>query len=62
MTKPIPSVIINILHKHTERCNMFKAVLTVVIAFSLSACGTVAGIGQDIKDSATWTKDKMSGR
>jgi predicted small secreted protein len=28
----------------------------------LSGCSTVAGVGQDIKSSAEWTKDKISGK
>jgi predicted small secreted protein len=39
-----------------------KALVVILIALSLSACGTIAGVGQDIKDSANWTKDKMSGK
>ena len=38
-----------------------KTVLALILVSALTACGTVAGIGQDIKSSAEWTKDKMSG-
>jgi predicted small secreted protein len=38
-----------------------KTVLTLILVSALTACGTVAGIGQDIKSSAEWTKDKMGG-
>jgi predicted small secreted protein len=27
----------------------------------LTGCSTVAGVGKDIQDSATWTKEKMGG-
>jgi predicted small secreted protein len=39
-----------------------KIFLAVVLATSLAACSTVAGVGQDIKSSAEWTKDKMGGK
>lgn len=39
-----------------------KALVVILIALSLGACGTVAGVGKDIQDGANWTKDKMSGK
>lgn len=38
-----------------------KTVAIVVLAGMLTACGTVAGFGNDIQKSAEWTRDKMSG-
>jgi predicted small secreted protein len=38
-----------------------KVIFGIVLIMSLSACSTVAGVGKDIQDSATWTKEKMSG-
>jgi len=38
-----------------------KFVISLCLLFSLAACGTVAGLGQDLKSSAEWTKDKMNG-
>jgi predicted small secreted protein len=39
-----------------------KTFLVVVLVTALAACSTVAGVGQDIKSSAEWTKDKMGGK
>jgi predicted small secreted protein len=39
-----------------------KQALIIVTLLTLSACSTVAGVGQDIKSSADWTKEKMSGK
>jgi predicted small secreted protein len=39
-----------------------KTVMVLMVALALTACSTVAGVGQDIKSSAEWTKDKMSGK
>jgi len=38
-----------------------KTLLIVLTALSLTACGTIAGIGSDIQKSAEWTKEKMGG-
>jgi len=39
-----------------------KSLLAIVLIMALAACSTVAGVGQDIKSSAEWTKDKMGGK
>lgn len=39
-----------------------KFVASLILSMALTACSTVAGVGQDIKSSAEWTKDKMSGK
>jgi predicted small secreted protein len=39
-----------------------KQALIIVTLLTLTACSTVAGVGQDIKSSADWTKEKMSGK
>ena len=38
-----------------------RTVLVVLTALTLTACGTVAGLGKDIQKGAEWTKEKMSG-
>jgi predicted small secreted protein len=38
-----------------------KTLLVVLISLTLSACGTVAGLGKDIQKGAEWTKEKMTG-
>lgn len=38
-----------------------KLVVTILTALSLTACGTIAGLGSDIQKSAEWTKEKMGG-
>ena len=39
-----------------------KTFSVLLVVTALAACSTVAGVGQDIKSSAEWTKDKMSGK
>jgi predicted small secreted protein len=39
-----------------------KTFLALALATALTACSTVAGVGQDIKSSAEWTKEKMGGK
>ena len=34
--------------------------IIVFVLFQLTACGTVAGMGSDIKGAAEWTHDKMN--
>ena len=43
--------------------NIMWAVIIIMflMIFLLSGCSTVAGVGKDIQDSATWTKEKMGG-
>jgi predicted small secreted protein len=38
-----------------------KTLLVVLTALTLSACGTVSGLGKDIQKGAEWTKEKMTG-
>ncbi|CAB4137505.1 hypothetical protein UFOVP328_33 [uncultured Caudovirales phage] len=38
-----------------------KILTAMLVALSLTACGTIAGIGSDIQKSAEWTKEKMGG-
>jgi predicted small secreted protein len=38
-----------------------KTLLVILTALSITACGTVAGLGKDIQKSAEWTKEKMTG-
>jgi len=39
-----------------------KVVAVLILASVLSACGTVAGFGKDIQNTAEWTKEKISGK
>jgi predicted small secreted protein len=39
-----------------------KSVLVILTLLALTACSTVAGVGQDIKSSAEWTKEKIGGK
>ena len=39
-----------------------KALVALFLVVALAACSTVAGVGQDIKSSAEWTKEKMGGK
>jgi predicted small secreted protein len=36
-----------------------KTIVSLILVLALAACSTVAGVGQDIKSSAEWTKEKM---
>jgi predicted small secreted protein len=37
-----------------------KAVVLLILATTLAACSTVAGVGKDLQSSAEWTKEKIS--
>ena len=39
---------------------MFKMLIVLFAVVGLSSCGTVAGIGDDIKTVAKWSEEKMS--
>jgi predicted small secreted protein len=36
-----------------------KTLVAVILVSALAACSTVAGLGQDIKSSAEYTKEKI---
>jgi predicted small secreted protein len=38
-----------------------KTVAILIMVTALTACGTIAGFGNDIQKSAEWTKEKMTG-
>lgn len=38
-----------------------KTIIAMIIATMLTACGTIAGVGNDISGAANWTKEKMGG-
>ena len=38
-----------------------KTIIAIVIAMSITACGTISGMGKDISGAADWTKEKMGG-
>jgi predicted small secreted protein len=38
-----------------------KAIVIIVATYLLVGCGTVAGLGTDIKGAADWTKEKIEG-
>ena len=37
-----------------------KSIFVILAVLSLSACGTVAGMGKDVTDAADWSKKKIS--
>ena len=39
---------------------MFKMLIVLFAVVGLSCCGTVAGIGDDIKSVAKWSEEKMT--
>ena len=39
---------------------MFKMLIVLFAVVGLSSCGTVAGIGDDIKSVAKWSEEKMT--
>ena len=39
---------------------MFKILIVLFAVVGLSSCGTVAGIGDDIKSVAKWSEKKMT--
>ena len=39
---------------------MFKILIVLFAVVGLSSCGTVAGLGDDIKSVAKWSENKMS--
>ena len=39
---------------------MFKILIVLFAVVGLSSCGTVAGLGDDIKTVAKWSEEKMS--
>ena len=39
---------------------MYKILIVLVAVVGLSSCGTVAGIGDDIKSVAKWSEKKMT--
>ena len=39
---------------------MYKILIVLVAVVGLSSCGTVAGLGDDIKTVAKWSEKKMS--
>ena len=36
-----------------------KTIAILIMVAALTACGTVAGFGSDLKDTADWTKDQI---
>jgi predicted small secreted protein len=38
-----------------------KTLAIIIMVTTLTACGTIAGFGNDIQKSAEWTKEKMGG-
>ena len=39
-----------------------KALAVILVSLTLTACGTVKGVGNDISGLADWTKEKMTGK
>ena len=49
------------IFKRRDKMRSFiRYALFVIAIFQLSACNTVAGMGEDIKKSADWTKEKIT--
>jgi predicted small secreted protein len=38
-----------------------KLLVSFFIVSMLAACGTVSGLGNDLKGASDWTRDKISG-
>jgi predicted small secreted protein len=61
LTKPIPFCIIY-TYSYTERCFFMKFAFVVIMALTLSACGTVggavSGAGQDLSKAGEWIKNR----
>ncbi|QWD80332.1 entericidin [Polynucleobacter sp. MWH-Spelu-300-X4] len=36
-----------------------KIILVLIAIFSLTACNTVSGLGDDLKKASEWTRDKL---
>ena len=36
-----------------------KQLVVILALLTLTACGTVAGVGKDLTSAADWTKEKM---
>jgi predicted small secreted protein len=50
------------MNSYTVKNWMWLIIILMFIAIAcLSGCSTVAGVGKDIQDSATWTKEKIGG-
>lgn len=48
------------IHPYRLKTYLWMLILLMLVAIvSLSGCGTVAGFGSDIKDTADWTKDQI---
>ena len=37
-----------------------RTLLVLALVLNITACSTIAGVGQDIKGAAEWTHDKMA--
>jgi predicted small secreted protein len=37
-----------------------KSIIILMLALSLSACGTIGGMGKDVTDAAEWSKKKIA--
>ena len=50
----------SILELRNLKMKSTKGFLTLVLIFLLTGCGTVSGLGDDLKKASEWTKDKLS--
>ena len=41
------------------RMSKFKLMILVIFGLTLAACSTVEGIGQDVSDTARWTRGQL---
>ena len=37
-----------------------KSIIILMLALSLSACGTIGGMGEDVTEAAEWCKKKIA--
>lgn len=37
-----------------------QKIMVIVLAVALTACGTVHGLGTDLRNASDWAKEKMS--
>jgi predicted small secreted protein len=45
--------------REDRRVRAMLAVLTISLLLGMAACSTISGIGQDISDTARWTKRQL---
>tara|TARA_R110000868_G_scaffold162252_2_gene393324 strand:- start:1752 stop:1931 length:180 start_codon:yes stop_codon:yes gene_type:complete len=41
------------------RMSKFKLMILVIFGLTLAACSTIEGMGQDVSDTARWTRNQL---